>query len=102
MISVRKEDKIMLKVLAACGNGMGSSQLIKMRIESVLKELNQDYSIDHSSVGIGKSMANNYDLVIVPLQLVNEFSGSKATIIGLKNLLSTDEMREKIKAALNI
>ncbi len=94
----------MLKVLAACGNGMGSSQLIKMRIEGVLKELKQDYQIDHSSVGIGKSMANNYDLVIVPLQLVGEFSSVKETtkVIGLKNLLSADEMREKISAALNL
>ncbi|PWZ94120.1 PTS ascorbate transporter subunit IIB, partial [Staphylococcus pseudintermedius] len=30
----------MLKILAACGNGMGSSMVIKMKIEKCLRELN--------------------------------------------------------------
>ena len=30
----------MLKVIAACGNGMGSSQIIKMKIEKIFKKLN--------------------------------------------------------------
>ena len=31
----------MLKVIAACGSGMGSSQIIKMKLEKVISELNQ-------------------------------------------------------------
>lgn len=94
----------MLKVLAACGNGMGSSQLIKMRIEQVLKELKIEYEIEHTSVGIGKGQAKNYDLVIVPNQLTSEFLhvSSKTKVVGLVNLLSVDEIRTKIKLALEI
>ena len=32
----------MLKVIAACGNGMGSSQVIKMKISKVFKKLGVD------------------------------------------------------------
>ncbi|MDU0996150.1 MAG: PTS ascorbate transporter subunit IIB, partial [Staphylococcus lugdunensis] len=30
----------MIKVLTACGNGMGSSMVIKMKVENALRELN--------------------------------------------------------------
>ena len=32
----------MLKVIAACGSGMGSSQLIKMKLQKVFKKLGID------------------------------------------------------------
>ncbi len=94
----------MLKVLAACGNGMGSSQIIKMRIEQVLKEMGLEFKVDHSSVGEGKNQTKNYDLVLVAEQLVKEFpaSNEKTKIVGLVNLLSAKEIREKVSAALNL
>jgi ascorbate PTS system EIIB component len=94
----------MLKVLAACGNGMGSSQIIKMRIEQVLRDLNLDFKVDHMSVGQAKSSAKMYDLVIVPKQLMNEFTSVPDTckIVGLINLLSIPEITEKVTEALNL
>ena len=36
----------MVKVLAACGNGMGSSMVIKMKVENALRKLNQkDFTV---------------------------------------------------------
>ncbi len=91
----------MLKVLAACGNGMGSSMIIKMKIEQVLTELGMEHDVHHSSVGQAKSEVDNYDLVIVAVQLVNEFKqDGKAKIIGVQNLLSGDEIKEKVLKAL--
>ncbi len=94
----------MLNVLAACGNGMGSSQLIVMRIKDVLNELGLEYNVDHSSVGMGKSQAKNYDLVIVPILFVKDFTDVPETtkIVGLVNLLSADEIRTKVKEALGL
>lgn len=94
----------MLKVLAACGNGMGSSQIIKMRIEQVLRELNLDFKVDHTSVGAAKGSAKLYDLVIVPQQLAKEFTNVPDTckIVGLINLLSVTEIKEKVSVALNL
>ncbi|VDN48790.1 Ascorbate-specific PTS system EIIB component [Petrocella atlantisensis] len=91
----------MLKVLAACGNGMGSSLIIKMKIEKVLKDMGLDCEVHHASVGQAKSDARNFDLVLVSHMLVNEFSNvGKAKIIGLINLLSEQEIRDKVEAAL--
>ncbi len=91
----------MLKVLAACGNGMGSSMIIKMKIDEVLNEMGIEHEVHHSSVGQGKSEVNNYDLIIVASQLTKEFDpNGKAKIVGIQNLLSADEIREKVTEAL--
>jgi PTS system ascorbate-specific IIB component len=94
----------MLRVLAACGNGMGSSQIIKMRIEQVLKEMGLEFKVDHSSVGEAKNQAKNYDLVLVANQLTKEFMNVPETckVVGLVNLLSAQEIREKVTKALDL
>jgi ascorbate PTS system EIIB component len=89
----------MLKVIAACGNGMGSSQIIKMKIEKVFKKLQIQVQIHHSSVGEAKTQASNYDVVFCSEALTNNFAQaakSGTIIIGLKNLLSEQEIEEKI------
>lgn len=91
----------MLKVLAACGNGMGSSLIIKMKIQKVLTEMGLKCEVHHASVGQAKSDAKNYDLVIVSQMFVKEFrNAGDAKIVGLVNLLSDEEIREKVSAVL--
>ena len=93
----------MLKVLAACGAGMGSSQIIKMKIKKVLDKLKIESSIDHMSVGQAESMVNNYDIIFVAEGLKNNFNvNDSKKLIGLKNLLSEEEIEEKIKASLSL
>jgi len=93
----------MLKVLAACGNGMGSSMIIKMKIEQVLKSMNIEHQVHHASVGQAKSEANNFDLVLVSKQFVDDFNVTGDTkVIGLVNLLSDQEIKEKVSEALGL
>lgn len=86
----------MLKVIVACGCGMGSSQMMKMRAQEVFKKLGIDVSIHHTSVDEAKSSANSYDVIMVSEALVRNFTNTKATVIGLKNILSKKEIEEKI------
>jgi PTS system ascorbate-specific IIB component len=94
----------MLKVLAACGNGMGSSTMIKIRIEQVLKELNLEFKVDHSSVGEAKGRAKDYDLILVGMPFVKDFSfvNAKTKVIGLVNLMSAVEIKGKVTEALGL
>lgn len=89
----------MLRVIAACGNGMGSSQIIKMKITKIFKKLGIDAKIDHNSVAVAVSSAMNYDVVVVSANFVNKFDNAAARgvkIIGVKNLLSEQEIEEKV------
>jgi galactitol-specific phosphotransferase system IIB component len=64
----------MLRVLAACENGMGSSQMIKMKIAKVFKKLGVDVKIDHNSIGAAKNAASNYDAVFVSENFVSRLT----------------------------
>ena len=75
-----------IKAIAACGNGMGSSQMIKMKINKVFKRLGIDAEIGHMSVGEAKGVANNYDMIFVSETFTSQFRTGKDTkVIGLKN-----------------
>lgn len=89
----------MLKIIAACGNGMGSSLMMKMKVEEAFRELSIPVSVEHMSVGEAKNASNSVDIVFVSSALEANFAHvKKAKVIGLNNLLSKDEMLEKIKA----
>ncbi|MEH7254225.1 hypothetical protein V7111_19055, partial [Neobacillus niacini] len=62
-----------MKVLAACGAGIGSSQIIKMKVKNVFKKLNIPCEVAHASVGMAKSEVNNYDVVVTLAALTNTF-----------------------------
>lgn len=94
-----------MKVLAACGSGMGSSQIIKMKLNNVFKKLNIPVEIHHCAVSEAKSLAPQFDLLVVSLSLLDVLASvdpSKTKIIGVKNLLSEKELEEKIRAALDM
>jgi len=94
---------IMLKVIAACGSGMGSSQIIKMKLEKVFKKLGIEANIYHTNIGDAKSQAANYDVVVCSDSLIGTFANAaakKVIVIGLKNLLSEKEIEEKVLAKI--
>ncbi|GBU11285.1 PTS system mannitol-specific IIB component [Erysipelotrichaceae bacterium] len=93
----------MLKILAACGNGMGSSMVIKMKIENALKILEiEEYRVDFCSVGEAKSVANGYDIVVASQHLINELEGrTTGKLVGLANLMDDVEIREKLEANIS-
>lgn len=87
-----------LKVLVACGAGMGSSQLLKMNAEKVFKELGVDVSINHCAIDEARSSARNYDLLICNDRFV-ETINQDVKIIGLKNILDKKEIKAKLQEA---
>ncbi|MBJ8326228.1 PTS sugar transporter subunit IIB [Streptococcus pacificus] len=92
----------MLKILTACGNGMGSSMVIKMKVENALRQLGiTDFQSASCSVGEAKSMAANYDIVIASNHLIHELDGrTKGHLVGLDNLMDDNEIKEKLQAVL--
>lgn len=92
----------MLKVVAACGNGMGSSQIIKMKIEKVFKRLEIAVCVDHMSVGDARSQVSSYDVVFCSAALISNFpvKNNRTKVIGLVNLLSETEIEAKIREDL--
>ncbi len=87
----------MLKVLVACGCGMGSSQLLKTNCSNVLKKLGIEHTIHHTSIDEAKSTARDYDLIVVAENFVKSLKvGANTKVIGLKNLMNKKELETKL------
>ena len=90
----------MIKVLAVCGSGMGTSMIMKMKVSQVLKKLNVDADVNSCSLGEAKSGLSNYDLVLASTHIASELKGGPNTkIIGLLNLLDEKELESKLTEA---
>jgi len=88
----------MMKVLAVCGSGMGTSMIMKMKVAQVLKKLNVDGDVNSCSLGEAKSGLANYDLVLASTHIINDLKGGPNTkMIGLLNLLDANELETKLK-----
>ena len=93
-----------IKAIAACGNGMGSSQMIKMKINKVFKRLGIDAEIGHMSVGEAKGVANNYDMIFVSENILHHSLEQEKIqkSLDLKNLFQKKEIEAKIREALDM
>jgi PTS system ascorbate-specific IIB component len=91
-----------LKFIVACANGAGTSLMMKMTVEKAAKELGIPVEkIHHCALAEGKSSASQYDVAFVPLNFADMFKDAQkqgTAVIGLRNVLSAAEVKEKLQA----
>ena len=93
----------MLNIMVCCANGAGTSLMMKMTTEKVVKSMNLKVGkLHHCSLSEGNSAAVQYYVVFCPLNFITMFKDAEkkgTTVIGLKNVMSAAEMEEKLKAS---
>lgn len=91
----------MLHIVAACGNGMGTSMIIKLKVEKIAKKLMLDAKVEAMSAGQATGMVTVADIIICSTHLMDQFSkDKKAKITGVVNLMSDDEIEQALKKVL--
>ena len=64
----------MLNIMVCCANGSGTSLMMKMTADKVVKALNIKVGkMHHCSLSEGKSAATQYDIVFCPLNFIDMF-----------------------------
>ena len=64
----------MLNILVCCANGAGTSLMMKMTTEKVVKSLGIKVGkLHHCSLSEGKSSATQFDVVFCPLNFISMF-----------------------------
>ncbi|KLV22057.1 PTS ascorbate transporter subunit IIB [Niallia circulans] len=92
-----------LNILFVCGAGLGSSFACQMAAEDVLNKLKVNAKLDHSD--ISSSAAAKPDIIITAQNFQTQFEKftidpSKTHIIYLKNIVSKQEIEEKLTPVL--
>lgn len=91
----------MLNILACCANGVGTSVMMGMTLEKVIRR--QGYQVgkrSHCSISEGKTVAEEYDIVLCPANFVPMFDAARAKgvkVIGLRNVMSESEMTQRLE-----
>lgn len=89
-----------MSFLVCCANGAGSSLMMKMTMQKVLDKLGlKPGKIHHCALSEGKSAAAGYDVVFCAQNFLNMFDEAKkkgTIVIGLRNIMSVDEMETKM------
>jgi len=92
----------MLKILAVCRNGQGSSVVLRLGLEPVLAELGLgDASVECTALGQAQGMMNFVDLIIVAAHLADSIEPPKGKpVIVVNNLIDKKEVKAKVVEAL--
>ena len=85
----------MIKILTVCGVGMGTSLLLRMYTEDVLREMGVEAKVEASDST--QARGARVDLILTSPPLVEKCSGGHAEVQVIKSFLDKDEIRSVIE-----
>lgn len=91
-----------MKLEALCGCGLGSSFMVQMNIENLLKQegVQEEIKVGHSDVGSATPADADYFLMDATLTTAAN-NLPKERVIVLNNLVDANELKKKVNAVLD-
>lgn len=87
-----------LKVMAVCGFGVGTSLILRISIEKVMKDIGVDAEVENADIMTASSI--HADLIFTSQELYGQLKDKVSVpVVVIHNFLSNDEIKEK---ALNV
>jgi len=83
-----------MKINTVCGNGLGSSLILKINVDKILKDLDIKANVDATDVGSAKS--SDADLVVTTSQFENNLKSIDKDIIYVNNVMDKDILKNKL------
>lgn len=88
-----------MDILCVCGNGIGTSVLLKANVEQVAAQLDMDVTVTTADIGTAPGTAVTQDLVLTSAQLAPELDGVSTPVRVVKNFMDLDEIRNVLEEA---
>lgn len=88
----------MKKALIACRTGMGSSMMLKIKVEQVIKEHGFPIEVEHDTLDAVGNFRG--DLLITMADITKELVGKVPYVIGIQNLMDKQEICSKLEKFL--
>ena len=86
-----------MEILCVCGLGQGTSLLLRMNVEEVLKEMGIKANVDNSDVSSASYMNVDY---IVTNEVFSKEIRNKAKKIIVENYFDKEEIKESLSKVL--
>ena len=83
-----------MKIMCACQSGLGSSFLVEMNVKEACKNLGIEADVIHGA--LYECAPGQADLFVTSQDLIDEVK-KFGDVVGVKNLMSVEEIQEKLK-----
>jgi ascorbate PTS system EIIB component len=87
-----------IRIATVCGMGLGTSMMLKLTVQSILRDAGIAATVDPVDLGSFKTM--QADVVIAPTSMGAHVSGTPARVVLIENLIDKEEIRRKVLAEL--
>lgn len=88
----------MYHALVACRAGMGSSILLKIKVDQVIKENDLPIKTEHGN--LDSLIGFSGDLIVTMEDLAEDLKGKVPYAVGVRNIVDKVEIKEKLDAFL--
>lgn len=88
-----------MKILAVCGMGFGSSMMLKMTIEKILKE--KGITADVETADFTTASSIYADFIFTNEEFAKQLEGGKVKVVSVKNIADAIEIRGALESVLN-
>lgn len=88
----------MMKILTVCGLGQGTSLILKMTVEDVLRKMGVQADVENTDVSSAQSM--NVDLVVLSQDLANTLGDVDADVVIVNNYFDEAEVEAALRTVI--
>jgi ascorbate PTS system EIIB component len=87
-----------MKILCVCGLGQGTSLILRMNVETVLRDLGVSADVENTDVSTASGMSPDY--IITSNELAETLAGSSAKVIIVNNYFDLNEIKSALQNQL--
>jgi len=87
-----------MRIATLCGMGFGTSMMLKLFIEEILKDLEMRAEVVPWDLGTFKGQ--QADIVVAPMDMEMHLKSTSAKVVLIKNLVDKKELRDKLAPIL--
>ena len=89
-----------MKIVTICGAGIGSSGILKVNAERVLRKLDLEATVVAADINSVKEVAADAQIILTSAEFVDAIGKTFADVIVIQNYFDTSELTAKLEAAL--
>lgn len=89
-----------MKIVTICGAGIGSSAILKVNAERVLKKLGLDAEVIAADAGSVAVVAEDAQIILTSAEFVDAIGDTFADVIVIDNHFDANELETKLQVAL--
>lgn len=89
-----------MKIVTICGAGIGSSGILKVNTERVLRRLDLEAEVVAADIGSIAEVAADAQVILTSTEFVEAIGQTFADVIVIENFFDTEELTRKLEAAL--